>query len=159
MVSWVARSDRFTSEQRTINRLALLGNVPGVSLKVSLDHAHIFASDIALTLHFFVVLLGAEVIWDEEAAGARNVRLRLGSAFIHLYDQPPRRQLGGPVHHLGIATDDLDQLVEHMKGLGHVFRKSIKEEPRFRYVMVEGPDHLLLELFESKEPQHWQIRQ
>ena len=126
-------------------------------MKISLDHAHIFSSDVAATLRFFVDALGAELVWDEAAAGARNLRLRLGSAFIHVYEQPPKGERGGAIHHLGIATDDLDQLVERMKQQGYTFRAAIRDEPRFRYVMVEAPDHLLVELFECKEPQRWQM--
>ena len=126
-------------------------------MKVSLDHAHVFSSDLAATLRFFVDGLGAELVWDEEAAGSRNLRLRLGGAFIHVYDQPPKRERGGAIHHLGIATDDLEQLVARLKQKGYAFRSAIRDEPRFRYVMVEAPDQLLVELFESREPERWQI--
>lgn len=55
-------------------------------MRVSLDHVHIFASDLAATLDFFCLMLDAKVVWDEEAAGVRNVRLALGHAFIHVYE-------------------------------------------------------------------------
>ena len=54
--------------------------------KISLDHAHLFASDLAATITFFTKCFDAEVVWDEEAAGVRNVRIQIGSSFIHLYD-------------------------------------------------------------------------
>jgi catechol 2,3-dioxygenase-like lactoylglutathione lyase family enzyme len=126
-------------------------------MQVSFDHVHLFSSDPAATEAFFVDMLGAERVWDEQAAGVRNVRLRLGRAFIHLYDQPPRGERGGSVHHIGIHTDDLDGLTARMKQRGHAFRSPIREEPRFRYVMVAGPDDLLVELFECREPERWQI--
>jgi catechol 2,3-dioxygenase-like lactoylglutathione lyase family enzyme len=127
------------------------------TMPVSLDHVHLFCSDLATTERFFVEMLGAERVWDEEAAGARNVRLRLGRAFVQLYDQPPRRERGGAFHHLGVHTDDLDGLLARMRERGHVFRHPVREEPRFRYVMVAGPDDLLIELFEAREPARWQI--
>lgn len=126
-------------------------------MRASLDHAHLFSSNVAATIDFLSRMFGATVVWDEEAAGTRNVRLALGRAFIHLYDQPPRSARGGPVHHLGIETDDLDELVAHMKANGFDFRNPIRDEPRFRYVMVAGPDDLLIELFETREPERWQI--
>ena len=79
-------------------------------MPVSLDHVHLFCSDPGATERFFVDMLGAERVWDEEAAGVRNVRLRLGRGFVHLYDQAPRRERGGAFHHLGVHTDDLDAL-------------------------------------------------
>ena len=77
-------------------------------MRAGLDHVHLFASDVAATVGFFRTMFGATVVWDEEAAGVRNVRLALGRAFIQLYDQPPKAPRGGAVHHVGIETDDLD---------------------------------------------------
>lgn len=127
-------------------------------MRVSLDHVHIFSSDLAATVEFFRRMLGAELVWDEEAAGVRNVRLALGNAFVHVYEQPPRTQRGGPIHHLGIETDDLDQLVARMKENGYEFRNVIRERPKFRYLMIAGPDDLLIELFQCHEPQRWKLK-
>ena len=44
-------------------------------MRVSLDRAHIFASDVELTLGFFQRMFGATVVWDERVGG---VRLQLG---------------------------------------------------------------------------------
>jgi hypothetical protein len=53
-------------------------------------------------------MFDATRVWDEDAAGVRTVRLRLGNAFVQVYDQAPKSQRGGAMHHLGIETDDLD---------------------------------------------------
>jgi len=127
-------------------------------VRVSLDHAHVFASDVAATVAFFRDMFDATVVWDGEAAGVRNVRLRVGSAFVQIYDQPPRGARGGAFHHLGIETDELDALVERMKARGFRFRNPVRDLPKFRYVMVAGPDDLLIELFECREPARWGIR-
>ena len=127
-------------------------------MRIGLDHVHLFASDLSATIRFFQTLFGATVVWDEEAAGARSVRLALGHAFVHLYDQRPKGPRGGPVHHLGIETDDLDALVARLQAHGVRIRKPVQDEPRFRYVMVAGPDDLLIELFECREPGRWQLK-
>lgn len=127
-------------------------------MRVSLDHIHIFASDLAVTLEFFCSMLGAKVVWDEEAAGVRNVRLALGHSFIHVYEQPPKVGRGSPMHHLGIETDDLDGLIARMKQNGYSFRNAVRERSKFKYVMIAGPDELLIELFECHEPQRWQLK-
>jgi catechol 2,3-dioxygenase-like lactoylglutathione lyase family enzyme len=124
---------------------------------ISLDHAHLFASDLVATIMFFTKCFDAEVIWDEEAAGVRNVRIQIGSSFIHLYDQAPKAPRGGAIHHLGIETEDLEGLLVRLKSLGVTWKNEIKEEKKFKYVMVEGPDDLLIELFECKEPERWKI--
>ena len=125
-------------------------------MRASLDHAHIFASDVAATIGFFESMLGARVVWDEEAAGVRNVRLRVGRGFVHLYDQPPKGA-HGVVHHLGIETDDLDALVARLRARGVPLRNPVRDAGAFRYVMIAGPDDLLLELFECREPERWEI--
>jgi len=125
-------------------------------MRISLDHAHVFASDVAATVDFLSTMLDARVVWDEEAAGARNVRLRIGHAFVHVYDQPPEGE-DGIIHHLGIETDDLDALVAQMQARGFAFRNPIRDYPRLRYVMIAGPDRLLIELFQCHEPQRWEL--
>ena len=117
-------------------------------MKVSLHHAHLFASDIDKSLHFYREMFGAEVLFDLEMAGARNVMIAIGSSKINFYDQPPKDQKRGVVHHLGIETDDIEALVVYMKNKGFEFRKPIKNLGIWKDVMAEGPDHVLLELFE-----------
>jgi catechol 2,3-dioxygenase-like lactoylglutathione lyase family enzyme len=126
-------------------------------MRVSLDHAHIFASNLDATVAFFRTMFDAEVVWDDVVAGARGVRLQIGRAFILVYDQPPKAPRGGAFHHLGIETDDLDELVRQMKSRGFAFRKPIQEDQAFKYVMISGPDGLLIELFECHDPQRWRI--
>ena len=126
-------------------------------MRVSLDHAHIFASDPAATVQFLQAMFEATIVWDEVVAGARGIRLQIGRAFIHLYDQPPKAPRGGAVHHLGIETDDLAGLVRKMTSRGFVFQNPIREDNAFKYLMIAGPDDLLLELFECREPNRWRI--
>ncbi len=126
-------------------------------MRVGLDHVHLFASDLDATVAFFRDMFDAKPVWDERAAGVRNVRLAIGRAFIHLYDQPPKAPRGGAVHHIGIETDDLDGLVARMRSRGFRFVNPVRDDTKFRYVMVAGPDDLLIELFECREPHRWRI--
>ena len=126
-------------------------------MRVNFDHAHIFASDLPATVQFFQDMFGAEIVWDEEAADARNVRLAVGRGFVHVYDQPPRVSQPGNIHHLGMETDDLDTLVARMRGKGYQFRNPIRDYPTFRYVMVAAPDNILIELFQVRHPAAWRL--
>ena len=109
---------------------------------------HLFASNVDDSIKFYREMFGAEVLFDLEIAGARNVMISIGSAKLNFYEQPPKDKGRGAIHHLGIETDDLEALVTHMKNNGFKFRKDIKSLGVLRYVMAEGPDHILLELFE-----------
>jgi len=111
-------------------------------------HAHIFASDINRSIEFYREFFGGEVVLDMELASARNVFMRIGKGRIHFYDQPPKENLRGPVHHLGIQTDDLEALIAKMRKTGIQFRKPITDFGFWKYVMAPAPDGVLLELFE-----------
>ena len=117
-------------------------------MRCDLHHAHLFATDLDASISFYRDMLGAEVQLDQELAGSRNVLLRLGTGHLNFYDQPPKLK-GRAVHHLGIRTDDLDALVEHMQSREFAFRKAVTDLGVLRYVMAEAPDGLLLELFET----------
>ena len=117
-------------------------------MKTSLHHAHLFASNIEDSLQFYREMFGAEVLFDVEVAGARNVMISIGSSKINFYDQSPKDQQRGVVHHLGIETDDLEGLVAHMESKGFKFIKQIKRLGPLKYVMAEGPDRVLFELFQ-----------
>jgi len=124
---------------------------------VKLDHAHLFCSDIAAVTRYYESMFGARVVYDRELAGSRVVRIDLGGTALHLYDQSPRGAGRPLVHHLGLRTDGLDELVAHMRAQGAVFRKGIVEDTAFRYAMCEAPDGLLLELYEVKPGGDWML--
>ena len=123
----------------------------------SLHHVHIFASDIDATISWWRDMLGGVLVYDGVLAGSRNVFMRIGSGGLHLYDQPPRDEGRGAVHHIGIRSDDLRALVPRMKEQGVAFRSDIREFGTWRYIMCAAPDDVLLELFEfdaEHEPAH-----
>ena len=113
-----------------------------------LHHVHLFCSDIDATIEWWVEMLGAQVAYDGTVAEQRNVFMNIGSGRLHLYDQAPRGERSGAVHHVGIRTDDLHELVAHLKAKGQIFRSKIREFGAWRYIMVVAPDDVLLELFE-----------
>ena len=113
---------------------------------ISLHHAHLMASDIEATIAFWREHFGAEVVFDGEFAGARNVFMKIGQGRLHFYAQPPRQQGPAVVHHLGVETDELHQLVQRLRAAG-VSVTDIRELPEASYAMAQGPDGVLLELF------------
>ena len=116
-------------------------------MRINLHHAHLFASNIDKSINFYREMFGAEVLFDLEMAGARNVMISIGTSKINFYEQPPKDLGRGVLHHLGIETEDIEALVAHMTNKGFEFKKPIKNLGIWKYVMAEGPDHILLELF------------
>lgn len=117
-------------------------------MNVNLHHAHLFASNMEESIKFYKDMFGAEVLFDLKMAGARNVMISIGSSKINFYDQSPKDKGRGLVHHLGIETDNLEALIAHMKENGFEFINKIKNLGVWKYIMAEGPDGVLLELFE-----------
>ncbi len=115
-----------------------------------LYHLHFFSSDLEANLRFYTEMFGAKVVFDEILAGARNVLIQIGSGRINFCDQPPRDVGRGAVHHLGIYTDDIAALVAHMEAKGFKFRTAVRDFGDLKYIMLEGPDRVLIEVFETR---------
>ena len=118
----------------------------------SLHHVHLMASDVEATIAFWRDHFGAQLVLDQEFAGARNVFLRVGEGRLHLYAQPPKHAGPAAVHHLGVETDELESLVARLAAAG-VSVTDIRRQPEASYAMASGPDGLLLELFQP-DPAH-----
>jgi catechol 2,3-dioxygenase-like lactoylglutathione lyase family enzyme len=121
-------------------------------------HVHIFASDIDKSIKFYEEFFGGRVILDSELAGARNVFMKIGNGRLHLYDQPPKNPVGGSIHHLGIQTDNMEEVVSKLTSGGVALKKGITDLGFWKYIMVPAPDEILIELFQvdkTKLPQQY----
>jgi len=111
----------------------------------SLHHAHLMSADLDAALRFYTEHFGGRVVADLEFAGARNVFMQVGRGALHFYDQAPNQR--GPINHLGMCVEDLEDCVAQLAQAG--FRpRPIVDTGAGRYFMVEGPDGVLLEVFE-----------
>ena len=119
-------------------------------MNCNFHHVHLFASDLDSSINFYSELFGAEVVFDQIVAGVRNVLIHIGTGHINFYDQPPRGVGPSAVHHLGINTDDISAVVTHIEAKGFNFRSSIRDFGELKYIMLEGPDQVLIEVFETK---------
>jgi catechol 2,3-dioxygenase-like lactoylglutathione lyase family enzyme len=123
-----------------------------------IHHVHIFASDIDGSVNFYKDFFGGNIILDTELAGARNVFMKIGNGRLHFYDQSPKNPGRGSIHHFGIQTDDVDEVVNKMRSKGISFKKDIVDFGFWKYIMVPAPDDILIELFQinrDKIPQEF----
>ena len=119
---------------------------------MDLHHTHIFASDIDRTIAWWRRHLGARILFDGENAGSRNVMLGIGRGRLNIYDQPPRDQGRGAVHHIGVRVKDLRTVWARLRAEGIASPNGLREHDGWRYVMIAAPDNLLVELFEFDDP-------
>ena len=113
-----------------------------------LHHPHLFTNDLDATVTWWQKILGGKVIYDGDFGGARNVFMRIGTGRIHFYEQNPRDDGKGALHHLGIRTDNLEKLYNRLTESGIEFRSGIRDFGAWKYIMCPAPDNVLLELFE-----------
>ena len=111
-------------------------------------HVHIFASDVEKSIKFYEEFFGGKVILDSELAGARNVFMKIGHGRLHFYDQPPKNPGRGSIHHFGIQTDNIEEVVDKLRAGGVALRKGITDLGFWKYVMVPAPDDIPIELFQ-----------
>ncbi len=111
-------------------------------------HVHIFASDINRSIRFYETFFGGKVILDSELAGARNVFMKIGHGRLHFYDQPPKNPGRGSIHHFGIQTDDIEEVVDKFRSGGISLKKGITDLGFWKYIMIPAPDDVLIELFQ-----------
>jgi len=88
------------------------------------------------------------VLFDGMLAGSRNVLIAVGTGRINFYDQAPRDPGRGAVHHLGVRVADLREVWRRLQAQGVTSRNGLREQDGWRYVMIEAPDGVLVELFE-----------
>jgi catechol 2,3-dioxygenase-like lactoylglutathione lyase family enzyme len=113
-----------------------------------IHHVHILASDIEKSIKFYQEFFGGKVILDAELAGARNVFIKIDNGRLHLYDQPPKNPGKGSIHHFGIQTDDIEEVISKLISGGVVLKKGISDLGFWKYIMVPAPDEILIELFQ-----------
>jgi catechol 2,3-dioxygenase-like lactoylglutathione lyase family enzyme len=117
-------------------------------LACHVHHVHIFASDIEKSIQFYEEFFEGKVILDAELAGARNVFMKIGNGRLHLYDQPPKDLRRGSIHHFGIQTDNIEEVVHKLISKGIVLKKGITDLGFWKYIMVPAQDEILIELFQ-----------
>lgn len=119
---------------------------------MDLHHVHLFASDMGVTLGWWQRHLGARVLFDGRLAGSRNVLIGVGTGRINIYDQPPRDGGRGGVHHIGVRVGGLAAVWSKLQADGLTSPNGLREHDGWRYVMIEAPDRVLVELFEFDDP-------
>ena len=115
---------------------------------IHLHHVHLFSHDLDGTVAWYRRAFDAEVYYDGDFGGSRNVFMKIGTGRIHFYSQPPPDNGKSAIHHIGIRTNDLAGLGDRLLQMGVRFRNGIREFGTWRYLMCPAPDQVLIELFE-----------
>lgn len=118
-----------------------------------IHHVHIFASEISRSIAFYGNNFDGKVILDADLAGVRNVFMKIGNGRLHFYDQAPKHLVRGNIHHFGIQTNNIEEVIERLKTNGVDLRKDLTDLGFWKYIMVPAPDNILIELFEVDKKQ------
>jgi catechol 2,3-dioxygenase-like lactoylglutathione lyase family enzyme len=136
-------SDRHFLDARTSNH-----KEPAMTLK--LNHLHLKTRDPEKTVKFYVDNLGATIVNQSPRGGYRISLHGLELNVTKFLDDQKREQKYG-MEHIAIDTDELDALVEKLKGQGiNILEQTVVSGGR-RVCFFEGPDGVQLEFIEMKK--------
>ena len=121
-------------------------------MTIDLHHVHIFASDITATIAWWCRYMNARILLDQPLAGTRNVLLAIGTGRLNIYDQAPKNQASGAIHHIGVRIRNLRDVWQRLQADGLSSPNGLREHDGWCYVMVAAPDNILVELFEFDDP-------
>jgi lactoylglutathione lyase len=117
-------------------------------MTLKLNHLHLKTEDPEKTARFYVDTLGAKIV-NQSPNGGYRVDLHGLSLNITRFLEQKREQKYG-MEHIAIDTDELDALVEKLKGQGiHILEETVVSGGR-RVCFFEGPDGVQLEFIEMK---------
>ncbi len=122
-----------------------------------IHHVAIIASDYERSKHFYVNILGMEVIRENYRAERQSYKLdlKVGTSEIELFSFPnsperPSYPEGCGLRHLCFRVEDIEQVVSYLNESGVQTQEiRVDEYTQKRYVFFNDPDGLPLELYES----------
>jgi catechol 2,3-dioxygenase-like lactoylglutathione lyase family enzyme len=118
-------------------------------MTLKLNHLHLKTKDPEKTAKFYVDTLGATIVSKSPNGGYRVDLHGLTLNISQFLEQQTREQRYG-MEHIAIDTDELDELVEKLKGQGiHILEQTVVSGGR-RVCFFEGPDGVQLEFIEMK---------
>ena len=122
-----------------------------------IHHVAIIASDYERSKHFYVNILGLEVIRENYRAERQSYKLdlKVGTSEIELFSFPnsperPSYPEACGLRHLCFRVEDIEQVVSYLNESGVQTQEiRVDEYIQKRYVFFNDPDGLPLELYES----------
>ena len=122
-----------------------------------IHHVAIIASDYERSKHFYVNILGMEVIRENYRAERQSYKLdlKVGTSEIELFSFPnsperPSYPEACGLRHLCFRVEDIEQVVSYLNESGVQTQEiRVDEYTQKRYVVFNDPDGLPLELYES----------
>jgi catechol 2,3-dioxygenase-like lactoylglutathione lyase family enzyme len=113
------------------------------------NHLHLKTRDPDKTVQFYVDTFGAKIL-NKNAQGGYRIDLQGLELNVSKFLDQKREQKYG-MEHIAIDTDELDALVEKLKGQGiNILEQTVVSGGR-RVCFFEGPDGVQLEFIEMKK--------
>jgi lactoylglutathione lyase len=127
--------------------------------QVMFHHMHLCCQDPQAAARWFEEMLGAKTIGEATFfGGAPGLRLDLNGTYLyirglrpgeHLSEDSTRDRFG--YDHLGLKVSDIEEVAGRMQAKGVEFEVDVHEpRPGTRIAFIRGPEHIRIELIESK---------
>ena len=118
-------------------------------MSLQLNHVHLKTRDPEKTAKFYVDTLGAKIV---SQAGNGGYRLDLHGLSLNVtkFIEAQTREQKYGMEHIAIDTDELDSVVEKLKGQGINILEQTEISGGRRVCFFEGPDGVQLEFIEMK---------
>ena len=117
-----------------------------------IDHVHLHSSNPARTIDFFQTFFEAKVKMEFENMGRKITVLALeGGSDLSILHIPPAVENPRPemasIDHIGLAVNDIEDLVRRLKEQGYKFPVGLVQSPSgAKVAFCLGPDNVYLEL-------------
>ena len=122
-------------------------------LEYTLDHIHIYCSDIAETERWFVDGMGGELLQHRTMNDSPVTDLRIAGTNLYLFvgsdnaSTPETEHLGE--EHFGLQVKDLEATAAELKRRGvHFSVEPTQVRPGVKIAFVNGPDNIRIELLQ-----------
>lgn len=122
-------------------------------LEYTLDHIHIYCSDIVETERWFVEGMGAELMQHRTMNNSPVTELRIAGTNLFLFVGSESAGTSETEHlgeeHFGLKVDDLEAAAAELKRRGVQFSvEPTQVRPGVKMSFVTGPDNIRIELLQ-----------
>ena len=111
------------------------------------EHTHIKTPDPNKAIEFYVRMMGAKILSEEQRHSGRAADLELGGITLRITGA--EKELEG-LAHIGLEVDNMNEIIAKMKADGvEIVKEPFEPGPGVRAANIKCPDGVIYELIEK----------